>query len=77
MGHPTATEAGEAVRSAGIKHLILTNLRSSGFVDPKVLAAEIGSASGVPVKVANEFDIFDLRASVALSVGRSPPRCFN
>jgi ribonuclease Z len=58
MGHSTATEAAEAARSAGVKHLILTHMRSSRFVDPDELVAEAGAAFGGPVDAANDLETF-------------------
>lgn len=56
MGHSTASEAGEAARAAGARHLILTHLRSSRFVDPAALVAEAEGAFGGPVDAANDLD---------------------
>ena len=60
LGHSTATEAGEAARAAGVRHLILTHLRSSRFVDPEALVAEAEAAFGGPVDAARDLDVFDL-----------------
>jgi ribonuclease Z len=60
VGHSTATEAGEAARAAGVRHLILTHLRSSRFVDPEALVAEAEAAFGGPVDAARDLDVFDL-----------------
>ena len=59
MGHSTATEAGEAARAAGVRHLILTHLRSSLFVDADALVAEAEAAFGGPVDAANDLDTFE------------------
>ncbi len=56
MGHSTATEAGEAARTAGVRRLVLNHLRSSRFVDPGELAAEAEAAFGGPVRVAEDLD---------------------
>ena len=58
MGHSTATEAGEAAHAAGVKHLILSHIRSRRFVDPQVLVAEAGAAFGGSVDAANDLDTF-------------------
>ena len=56
MGHSTAAEAGEAATVAGVKHLILTHLRESRFVDPDVLVAEAEAAFAGPVDAAEDLD---------------------
>jgi ribonuclease Z len=56
MGHSTATEVGEAARTAGVQRLVLNHLRSSQFVDPAELTAEAEAAFGGPVSVAEDLD---------------------
>ena len=58
MGHSTATEAGEAARTAGVRHLVLTHLRYSHLVAPDALVAEAESAFGRPVDAANDLDVY-------------------
>jgi|SRR5215210_1387654 len=58
MGHSTATEAGEAASSAGVRRLVLTHLRASRQVDPKALAAEAKYAFGGPVEAAEDLNTF-------------------
>jgi len=58
MGHSTATEAGETARSAGVRRLVLTHLRASRLVDPKVLTAEAKYAFGGPVEAAEDLNTF-------------------
>jgi ribonuclease Z len=58
MGHSTATEAGEAASSAGVRRLVLTHLRASRLVDPKALAAEAKYAFGGPVEAAEDLNTF-------------------
>jgi len=57
MGHSTATEAGEADRAAGVRHLVLTHIRSNHLVAPDALVAEAESAFGGPVDAANDLDV--------------------
>ena len=59
MGHSTATEAGEAARSAGVRRLALTHLCASRFVCPQALAAEAESAFGGPVDTAKDLYTFE------------------
>jgi ribonuclease BN (tRNA processing enzyme) len=56
MGHSTATEVGEAARTAGVQRLVLNHLRSSQFVDPAELTAEAEAAFGGPASVAEDLD---------------------
>ncbi len=58
MGHSTATDAGEAARTAGVLRLILTHLRASRFVDRKALVTEAASAFGGPVEAAEDLHTF-------------------
>lgn len=58
MGHSTATEAGEAAREAGVRHLVLTHIRSSHFVAPEALVAEAEATFGGPVDAANDLDVY-------------------
>jgi ribonuclease Z len=59
MGHSTATDAGKAARTAGVRRLVLTHLRSSRFVDPGALAAEAETAFGGPVSAAEDLDTIE------------------
>jgi ribonuclease Z len=56
MGHSTATDAGEAARTASVRRLVLTHLRASRFVNPEALAAEAEAAFGGPVDAAEGLD---------------------
>jgi len=58
MGHSTATEAGEAARAAGVRHLVLTHIRSSHFVAPDALVTEAEAAYRGPVDAANDLDVY-------------------
>jgi ribonuclease Z len=59
MGHFTAIEAGRAAHAAGVKHLILTHIRSRQFVDPDALVTEAEATFGGTVDAANDFDVYD------------------
>jgi len=59
MGHATATEAGREARAAGVRHLVLTHLRSSQFVDPEALVTEAEAAFEGPVDAAQDLDTFE------------------
>jgi ribonuclease BN (tRNA processing enzyme) len=42
-----------------VRHLILTHIRSSHFVDPEALVAEAEAVFGGPVDAAQDLDTFD------------------
>src|SRR5205823_4436406 len=52
FGHATAADAGVAARAAGVRHLVLTHLRSSLYTDPWALRDEAARAFDGPVTVA-------------------------